>query len=46
MEYSIKNGKLGRAVARGNYRLRLEMVLMAALTATVSFLVGGFPKRG
>ena len=41
VEYSVRDGKLGRAVARGNYRLRLELVLMA-LFAGLLLAVGGW----
>lgn len=41
LEYSIRDGRVGPAVARGNYRLRLELFLLV-LFGGLLFLVAGW----
>ena len=41
VEYSVVNGKVARAMARGNYRLRIEMALLV-LFAVLLIAVGGW----
>lgn len=40
VEYSVRDGRVGTAVARGNYRLRLELLLVVLFAAILTFVAG------
>jgi uncharacterized membrane protein len=40
VEYSVRDGRVGTAVARGNYRLRLELLLVILFAAILTLVAG------
>jgi len=40
VEYSVRDGRVGTAVARGNYRLRLGLLLVILFAATLTLVAG------
>lgn len=40
VEYSVRDGRVGTAVARGNYRLRLELLLVVLFAALLTLVAG------